>query len=100
MAFEAGAKAMVGNLSALRPEQIALVAQGKVFISQELYRNCSPGQQADWHNANAGVAGNCVAFYGDADCQACGWERYPDFVGRRDSVYGPGTSVAQYGALV
>lgn len=99
VAYSAGAKAMVGNLSSLRPDQISLVAQAKVFISNELYRNCTPGQQADWHNANAGVGGNCIAFYGDGQCSAVGWSAYPDFIAHRDSVYGPGTSVAQYQAL-
>ena len=86
--YAAGAPAMVGNLSALRPDQLALVAQGRQVVTVELYRNCQPGQQPDWRNANRGVAGNCVAFYKDADCKAVGWEAYPDFVAYRDSIYG------------
>lgn len=84
-AVAAGGRLLVGNLSALRDDQLALVKAGKVVVINELYRNLQPDQQPDWRNANAGVAGNCVACYGGYP-----FRRYLDdrlFIRLRDSVY-------------
>ncbi len=55
--------AFVGNLGALRPDQLALVARGDVKFIVETYYNVQPGLQPDWKGANAGIGGNCVAMY-------------------------------------
>ena len=97
-----GRKAMVGNLAALRPDQLARVASGERVVVNELYRNCQGNQQPDWKNANAGVPGNCVAVYGDGDCQRMPLSQYVRdglFVPHRDSVYGPGMRAEDWAAL-
>ncbi len=97
-----GCKAMVGNLSALEPPQLALVALGVRIVINETYYGCNPGMQPDWRNANKGVAGNCLACYHDSQCQriplseqiANGW-----YVHGRDSLYGPGLTGEDYAVL-
>jgi hypothetical protein len=69
------------------------VAAGQVLISVELYRNCNPGLQPDWRNANSGIGGNCIACYQDAQCNYKSVASYlvdNHYVPGRDSVYGVG----------
>lgn len=96
-----GLKGMVGNLSALRPNQLSRVASGEFVVVVEDYWNCGGGAP-DWHNANAGVAGNCVAVYEDGDCSRKPLSEYVAagrFVPHRDSVYGPGMTAEDWAAL-
>jgi hypothetical protein len=65
-AYNAGAPAVVGNLSALTAAQLSLVGQAKILFAHELYLNVHPWEKPDWRNANAGVGGNCGAVYGSA----------------------------------
>lgn len=62
-------QALIGNLSALRPDQLSRVAAGDVVFINETYYNV-PGnvgaEGPDWRNANAGVGGNCLAVYGSS----------------------------------
>ena len=97
-----GRKAMVGNLSALRSDQLAKVAYSERIVIPELYRNCNGNQQPDWKNANAGIPGNCIAVYGDGDCQRMPLAQYIAdgmFVAHHDSVYGPQMLAADWAVL-
>lgn len=60
-AYNAGARVMVVDLAALRPDQIGKIATGEVICTVELYRNDQPDMKPDWRNANAGIGGNCIA---------------------------------------
>ena len=88
--------AIIGNLTALRPDQLALVANNDVRFINELYRNVMPWVRPDYRGANAGVGGSCVAMYESA---SEGASRYPlsrykteGFFNRgTDSVYTPGS---------
>lgn len=97
-----GRIAMVGNLSALYGSQLNQVAAGKAIVISELYRNCQPDQEPDWKNANNGVAGSCVACYGDGGCTRMPLSQYVAdgmFVPHRDSLYGPGLTSDDYKTL-
>jgi len=73
VAYEAGSRHMVGNLSvltydsSLQPHpvtnQLAYVMNGSVHVTNETYYNRDPNYRVDWRNANAGVGGNCMAVY-------------------------------------
>lgn len=96
-----GRRAMVGNLSALRADQLAKVASGERIVVVEDYWNCGGGAP-DWRNANAGVPCNCIAVYGDGQCARKPLSEYiaaGRFVPHRDSVYGPGMTADDWGVL-
>lgn len=88
--------AIIGNLGALRPDQLALVAAGDVKFIVETYYNVQPGLQVDWKGANAGIGGNCVAMY---ESSTEGAARVPlatmradgRFNRGNDSIYTPGS---------
>lgn len=97
---EHGLKAVVGNITALLPEQIAEVAEAKMIMVNETYYNVQPWLKPDWRNANHGIAGNCLAVYAST---TEGAEYTPlqgqPFVKRRDSVYGPGMRPEDWATL-
>jgi hypothetical protein len=101
--YAAGSRRMVGNLSALRPDQLEKISSGEVVVSVELYRNCQPGQQPDWKGCNSGVGGNCIAVYADSTpCYYTPVETYKAeglYVPHQDSVYGVGLTPEDWRAL-
>lgn len=60
-AYNAGARVMVVDLAALRPDQIGKIASGEIVATVELYRNAQPGMVPDWKFANRGIGSNCIA---------------------------------------
>lgn len=58
-----GANKVIGNLSAIRPDQLVLVAAAQMLFALELYLNVHPWEQPDYHGAQDGVGGNCGAVY-------------------------------------
>ena len=100
----AGGKAAIVNLSALRPDQLNLVATAQVLVTNETYYNVNPGLHPDWRNANAGIGGNCIAVYGSASEGAVytsvqnhvnnGW-----FNPQTDSIYTEGMTPADWQTL-
>ena len=101
---QAGGKAAIVNLSALRPDQLALVATAQVLVTNETYYNVNPGLHPDWRNANAGIGGNCIAVYGSASEGAVytsvqnhvnnGW-----FNPQTDSIYTEGMTAQDWQTL-
>ena len=101
-AYSGGCRRMVGNLSALRDDQIQKIATGEVLVTAELYRNCQPSMTPDWRNANAGVGGNCIACYDDADCDYMSVNQYKAdgmYTSGHDSVYGVSLQPTDWGNL-
>lgn len=87
-AYAAGAKIMVGNLSALRVDQKALIATGKVLWTNELYLNDDPtlATRENWENLP--VAGRTIACYGGYPFQ--NYLNLGKFSAHVDSVFDPG----------
>jgi hypothetical protein len=63
VAYRAGSRKMVGNLSSLTDGQITVIRGGIVHVTNETYFNVNPNYPVDWRNANAGVGSNCMAVY-------------------------------------
>jgi hypothetical protein len=76
IAYEAGSRHMIGNLSVLTSDdslqpnpdtnQLGLVKAGKVHITNEYYLCKDPNATYDWRNANAGIGSNATAVYESA----------------------------------
>lgn len=100
-AFTASAPAVVGNLSALTPDQLAVVAAGgpPLFIN-ETYYNVQPWMKPDWRGANKGVGGNCWAFYASASEGAVHTPLDERFNAATDSIYAEGMLEADWKALL
>jgi hypothetical protein len=99
--WEHGRRAVIGNLSAIRPDQLAKVAAGEMVFVNECYWGCGAGMP-NWRNANAGVAGDCIAVYADGQCTRHSVVEHiaaGRFVRGRDSVYGPGMRAEDWSAL-
>jgi hypothetical protein len=62
-AYDAGARRMVGNLSALDDNALAKVASSEVHVTNEAYFNVNRYYSINWRNANNGVGSNCMATY-------------------------------------
>jgi hypothetical protein len=62
----AGGTRAIVNVSALNGTQLAAVANARILVTNENYRNVNPETKPDWRNANAGIGGNCGAVYGSA----------------------------------
>lgn len=104
VAYGAGAKVVVGNLSAITPAQLSLVGQTKMLFANELYLNIHPWERPDWRNANAGVGGNVIACYGSTAEGAVYTpvQTYIDkglFNSHSDSVYCEGLTAADWDTL-
>lgn len=95
-----GLKAVVGNLSALTDVQLAEVAAAEMIMVNETYYNVQPWLKPDWRNANAGVAGNCLAVYASAREGAVYTPLVAQpFIKGRDSVYCVGMRAEDWAAL-
>lgn len=89
-AYSAGAKIIVGNLSALRDDQRALIQLGKVLFTNELYLNDDPTLASRENWMNLPVAGRTVACY-----HGYPFQNYLDlgkYSAHRDSFYDPGAT--------
>lgn len=89
-AYKAGAKIIIGNLEALRDDQRALIATGKVLFTNELYLNDDPtlADRENWMNLP--VAGRTVACY-----HGYPFQNYLDlgrYSAHQDSFYDPGAT--------
>jgi hypothetical protein len=89
-AYAAGARIIVGNLSALRYDQQALIATGKVLWTNELYLNDDPTLATRENWMTLPVAGRTVACY-----HGYSFQNYLDLGKYRahiDSFYDPGAT--------
>jgi len=82
--------AVVGNLSALRTDQLLLVSNGTVLFINETYYNVQPNLHPDWKGANNGIGGNCWACYASASEGAVYTPIDQRFNKQTDSVYTEG----------
>jgi hypothetical protein len=97
--WNCGLRGVIGNLAALREDQLAKVRSGEMAFVHEHYWNCQPGLQLD--DKNLPVVSHCIAVYSDADCQRRSVAEYIA-AGRfhpGDSCYGPGMVADDYRAL-
>lgn len=102
--YGAGARRMVGNLSALNDSQRAKIGAAEVLVSVELYRNVQPWMSPDWMNLNAGIGGNTIACY-ESESEGAVYTSVSTYIEDglyipgNDSVYGVGLHDADWAAL-
>lgn len=91
--------AIIGNLSALRDDQLKLIRNRDVLFINETYYNVMPwiSPGGDWLDVGAGVGGNCVAMYASSTEGAtrrplAGMRAEGLFIRLRDSIYTPGST--------
>jgi len=100
-AYGEGCRRMIGNLSALRDDQRALIASGEVLITSELYRNVQPWLEPNWMGCNDGVGGDCIACYASTTEDAV-YTPVSDYIDRgyyvagSSSVYGVGLAAQDW----
>jgi len=92
--------AVIGNLSALDPDQLLVVAHASVLFINETYYNVQPNLKPDWRGANNGVGGNCWACYASASEGAVYTPIDQRFNKATDSVYTEGMLPADWAALL
>jgi len=98
--YPAKPTAIVGNLTALRADQLAQVSHADVLFINETYYNVQPNLKPDWRGANHGVGGNCWACYASASEGAVYTPIDARFNKATDSVYTEGMLAADWAALL